>query len=299
MDKVIGDVSVLLENTDAVNLPGTVGFIHGRSKSGGSVEWGHPFMGTGEKIAYIANGTDGVFRDAFADAHRQAYLTLREQGYEFRSRVENAVGAYTVMPDGAGVHVSDLVCQQIARYVDAGASALDGVEKTLTALTSEVVGLVLNRDEPDCITWGRVNFPMFVGFADHGTYMSSTPHAFPEDVKSIKLLNTMSCGRVYKDRLEEKPFLQKIPITNVTPELYRECYDALCKAIAQKEMTCEENDEVLLDILGREICSPYPAVEYEILYDLQKQGRLHINTYRVEGSAPGLTAPQFRMSLKG
>ena len=85
----------------------------------------------------------------------------------------------------------------------------------------------------------------------------------------------------------------------MTPGLYRDCYDDLCKAISEKEMTCEEIDEVMLDILGREICVSYPAVQYEILYDLHCKGKLEIRTYRVKGAIPELTAPQFRMSLRG
>lgn len=299
MDKVIGDTAVLLEKTDCANFPGTTGFIHGRSQSGGSVEWGHPFMGTGEKIAYIANGTAGLFKKAYAEAHRDAYTALREKGYVMRSREESPVGAYTVMPDGSGVHVSDLLCQQIAQYVDDGMDSVAAIEKTLTQLPSEVVGVVLNREEPDRITWARTNFPMFIGIADHGTYMASTPQAFPEDVRQVKLLNEMSSGYVTRDSFMEKPFAAQIPITNMTPGLYRDCYDALCKAISEKEMTCEDIDEVLLDILGREIPVSYPAVQYEILWELQQQGRLQINSYRVKGAVPELTAPQFRMSLRG
>lgn len=298
MDKVIGDVEVLLEKTDCANFPGTTGFIHSRSQSGGSVEWGHPFMGTGEKIAYIANGTAGLFKKAYARAHQDAYTALRAAGYEMRSREESPVGAYTVMPDGAGVHGSDLLCQQIAKYTDDGESTLCAIEKTVTELPSEVVGLVLNREEPDRITWARTNFPMFIGIADHGIYMASTPHAFPEDVGQIKLLNEMSCGCVTCDSFTEKPLARELPITNMTPGLYRDCYDALCNAISQKEMTCEEIDEVLLDVLGRETPVSYPAVEYEILYELHRQGKLEIHTYRVPGAVPELTAPQFRMRMK-
>ncbi len=178
MDKVIGDVQVLLEQTDCASFPGTTGFIHSRSKSGGSVEWGHPFMGTGEKIAYIANGTAGVFKKEFAQAHRDAYTSLLEQGYTMRSREENPIGSYTVMPDGAGVHTSDLVCQKIAQYVDMGNTTMDAIDKTFCELTGEVIGLVLNREEEDRISYGRINFPMFVGFASHGTYLSSTPRLF-------------------------------------------------------------------------------------------------------------------------
>lgn len=299
MDKVIGDLAVLLEKTECVSFPGTTGFIHSRSQSGGSVEWGQPFMDKDEKIAYIANGTAGVFKKDFAQAHRDAYTALLRDGYVMRSREESPVGAYTVMPDGAGVHTSDIICQQIARFVNEGNCAMDAIEKTLTQLTGEVIGLVLNRDEPDRISFGRINFPMFVGFAEHGTYLSSTPQAFPEDVTSVKSLNVLSCGQVYADRLVEKPIAKKIPITHATPEHYKDCYDAVCKAISEKEMTCEEIDEVMLDIMGRDLCAPYPAVQYEILWELERQGRLQISVYRVMGAVAELTAPQFRMSLRG
>lgn len=298
LDKVIGNLDILLKETGCADFPGNVGFIHSRSRSGGSVEWGHPFMGAGEKIAYIANGTSGVFKKKFAQAYGQAYMSLLDRGYGMRSREEKLVGKYTAMPDGAGVHVSDIVCQQIAFYVDEGCSTTDAIDKTMTALTAEVVGLVLNREESDRISFGRVNFPMFVGFSSHGAYLSSTPHAFPNDVYSVKSLNIMSCGEVYCDRVVERPFLRNIPITVPKPSDYRDCYDALCSAISEREMTCEEIDEVMLDILGRDICSPYPAVEYEILWELAQQGRLHINCYRVPGVIPSLTAPQFKMSIK-
>ena len=64
-------------------------------------------------------------------------------------------------------------------------------------------------------------------------------------------------------------------------------------------MTCEEIDEVLLDVMGRELCCAYPQVQYEILWELWQQGRLNIQVYRVKGAIPELTAPQFRMSLRG
>ena len=57
--KLTGDVQRLIDETDAASLPGSIGIIHSRSKSGGSDEWAHPFVGSrdGEaKIAYVANG---------------------------------------------------------------------------------------------------------------------------------------------------------------------------------------------------------------------------------------------------
>ena len=63
--KLTGDVNRLLSETNAADLPGSIGIIHSRSKSGGGDEWAHPFVGlkNGEAVtAYVANGSIGCFR---------------------------------------------------------------------------------------------------------------------------------------------------------------------------------------------------------------------------------------------
>ena len=64
--KLTGDVDRLVALTNALSLPGTVGIIHSRSKSGGGDKWAHPFVGRSPdgsepKIAYVANGASGFF----------------------------------------------------------------------------------------------------------------------------------------------------------------------------------------------------------------------------------------------
>ena len=50
--KVIGNMENLLNETAALNFPGTIGFLHSRSKSGGDIEWGHPFINNTGDLAY-------------------------------------------------------------------------------------------------------------------------------------------------------------------------------------------------------------------------------------------------------
>ena len=61
--KVVGNLENLLNETDVMNFPGTIGFLHGRSKSGGDIEWGHPFMNADNTLAYIANGSAGCYNE--------------------------------------------------------------------------------------------------------------------------------------------------------------------------------------------------------------------------------------------
>ena len=69
--KLVGDLEQLLKDTDAASLPGTLGLIHSRTQSGGGKEWGHPFLG-GQNgrvtTAYIANGSQGMFKDRLDEA---------------------------------------------------------------------------------------------------------------------------------------------------------------------------------------------------------------------------------------
>lgn len=49
--KVIGDVATLIRETDAMDLSGTVGIVHSRSKSSGDVGWVHPFINCTGRMA--------------------------------------------------------------------------------------------------------------------------------------------------------------------------------------------------------------------------------------------------------
>ena len=49
--KVVGDVRRLLETTNAMDLPGNIGVIHGRTPGFGGRSWAHPFLSNDERIA--------------------------------------------------------------------------------------------------------------------------------------------------------------------------------------------------------------------------------------------------------
>ena len=49
--KIVGSVAELVKNTDARDLPGTIGIAHGRTPCGGDATWAHPFVDRHEKLA--------------------------------------------------------------------------------------------------------------------------------------------------------------------------------------------------------------------------------------------------------
>lgn len=54
--KVLGDLDVLLQTTDALNLPGTTGIIHSRPCAD-LLSHAHPFTSQDEQLAAVLNGT--------------------------------------------------------------------------------------------------------------------------------------------------------------------------------------------------------------------------------------------------
>ena len=298
-DKVVGDTQKLLEQTDSANCPGNVGILHGRSKAGGDARWAQPFVGATGKIAYMVNGTVGAFAKCIKTRREEIYMTLKAAGYRCSSCTEGKVGGYGVYPDGCSAHASDVACQQIARYVDCGWTTPAAMGKAYCEIPCEVVGLALNVDEPDRISWVRINYPMFLGFASHGTYMATTPMAFPNDVTRITLLDPLSCGSVLADHYESKPILD-FPgtVAPITPSAWKACYEAVIQNLSEREMDHDELDLLVKPLLGKADCVEEATAEYAILYELQKQGRLLITKSRVPGSFEGLDAPKFRAKLK-
>lgn len=297
MEKGVGSLEMLLDRRDVTQLPGTVGFIHGRSRSSEKDDrYAHPFLGTGGNILYIANGFGGIFKEKSLRSIPEIFAELSGLGYDCTTYMK---GEYKMLPGGAKIHSSDLKCQEITRYVDLGMSAMDAMEKTYCDRPAEVVGLTLNRRTPDRITYARINYPMFVGVADHGIYMATTPQVIPEDARDITLLPPMSCGEIYRDHYVVKPFsAPPAAVAPLTPEVYSRCYTALVEALSQKDMDHDEIDRFLRPMITGGDCPPESALDYMILHDLEKQGRLIIKTQEMPGVVEGTVRTKFIASLK-
>lgn len=297
LEKTVGSVEMLLQRRDVTQFPGTIGFIHGRSRSSELDDnYAHPFEGTGGNILYMANGCGGIFRGMYTEKIPEIYEALTAAGYSCRTLME---GDFKMLPGGKKVHSSDMKCQSITRYIDSGMTTMQAMERAYCERGSEVVGLVLNRKEPDRITFARMNYPMFIGIAPHGIYMATTPQVFPEDAKDITLLNPLSCGEVYKDHYVVKPFAKPLcTVAPLTPAVYADCYHALCDALSQQDMDHDQIDRFLRDRIPGGDCPPESALNYMILHDLEKQGRLEIKLSYMPGVREGTLRPKFTASLK-
>ena len=80
--KVIGDVDTMIQKTDAMDLPGTVGIIHSRScGKAGQENLLHPFLSTDGSIALVSNGTSN--NTAYTDLRAAATIGWRSWAMSF------------------------------------------------------------------------------------------------------------------------------------------------------------------------------------------------------------------------
>ena len=181
------------------------------------------------------------------------------------------------MPDGRYIHSTELKCQMVQKWMDEGMDPRKAVEKAAFVIPSEVVGLGLTVKEPDSILWWRINYPMFAGFADHGIYLATTPQAIPEDARNVTLLQPLSSGRVYRDRIETVPNTKTdITVAPITPGVWKACVEAMETALREKEMHHDALDRLIRPLFPQATCPPESAVDYAIMSQFQNQGKLEI-----------------------
>lgn len=304
--KLTGDLQRLLELTDAAKLPGNIGIIHSRSKSGGGDEWAHPFVGMQKEevvTAYVANGSSGCFAVRNKEYGAMAEK-LSAEGYAMAGSLEMKDNIYPLLSNGTRVHMSDVMCQLITKYILEGADGAAALERAYCEMPGEIVGLLLSLAQPEGIFFSRINRPMMLGFVSHGAYLGTTAMAFPEEVCDVQCLPACSAGCVYKDQVVIKPF-QNPPASvakldaHARYEAYRQISSALkCNLLEEEGISFDKMEEAMKAIFEPADCLPNALAAYEVLYSLKNQGKLEIETCRVPGAGEGMDAPEFRMRIK-
>ena len=298
--KKAGDLQFLLQTTYAADLPGTIGLIHSRTPSGGGDEWAHPFAGSKDgtaMTAYVANGSQGIFADQLPAACQLA-ASLEERGFVFPSRAVGPVGNYPFLPDGSAVHMSDVMAQLITSKIVDGLDVRAAMEQSFCEMPAEIVGLLLSVAEQDCIAWSRINMPMFVAFASHGAYLASTPQAFPQDAGEPVLLPACSSGRIYHDHWSAVPYsAPPAKVASISARVWSSAYTSVTDALKQTSQTMPELARIVKPLFSTADCYPTAAVVYSILYSLQKDQKLSVETsYSIDPNS-GASVPRFRARL--
>ena len=91
--KVTGSLDTLLRETDAADLPGTVGLIHSRT-AGNLVSHAHPFTSEDGDLALVLNGTMREVRcPAFGEESNKIMRTFFERGFTIKTAYEAPANA--------------------------------------------------------------------------------------------------------------------------------------------------------------------------------------------------------------
>ena len=291
--KMRGDFAKLLKETRAGDLMGSTGIIHSRTPSGGDDAWAHPFFTQirGEtEMCYVANGGYGRYHNrkneynAIADA-------LVADGLDIPCKTEQGCEKYNRLASGEFIHMSDVMCQLIYKYKKSGLDTANAMTRAFSQMPSEIVGLVICREDPDRIFFSRINKPMFVGFDCDGAYLASSPTAFPKSVTDYKLLPALSSGVVFRDRYEVFPypaFLEKVRAFNKkTLQNASECILSLLK---EGECGARDMMRALSARMPKNEILQVDAIVYMALDALLKSGRIvkREGTHTVDGQ----TAPK-------
>ncbi|HRU04190.1 MAG TPA: hypothetical protein P5137_00275 [Candidatus Brocadiia bacterium] len=289
--KVVGVTADLRGQTDAEKLPGRVGIAHSRSNSGGGVEWGHPFIACEASLAYVANGSAGVWKDH--PSRLEIPRRLAREGHVYHALSPAAIGDYPTLDDGRGVHMSDVMAHLVEDALRRTGEPEAAIATALLEMPSEIVGLFVAPAHPDAVYGARRNFPACVGMDDDGAYIASSPEGLPCSVRWWTWVPPSSSFTVKQGRLSVSPLGQASAA--IVDDVDRaEAREALVKAMSQgKALHMEE----LLKVVDPLSASLAPKVRYDPVYEvlapLTRSGRVRRTVARVEGAAPGVTGVRF------
>ena len=288
--KVIGAVGELLKQTDAMELPGTVGIIHSRSEGFGDVHWGHPFVNPDENIAYVLNGHMGDF---YADKanERKVINNLIEQGYDFRTRVSKSVPGMPQLEDGSSIHMSEAMCLQVDYMRRKSSNMSEALLRAASSYPAEVVGLLLCAETPDSIYVARFNQPLMIGRSQTETFLSTTALAFPENLDSIMQAPIRSVMKFNRDGFEARRLLDKTgAVADIFP-FYEGCQIIEGMLSKDKGHGLQDFKNATAKLWPADMAPQKDMMVYEILRLFKSQGKIRFEQCYVDGKNAKLKAP--------
>ena len=154
-------------------LPGSMGFFHSRTGSGGDVRYAHPFLSHDGSAMLVSQGSAGIFKDqdeiigAIGDS-------LLDEGVVFSSADSTlSIRKYPFTKDGAQVHVSDIVAEYGASNYRKLGDPLAAVRKTATDIKEEAGSLFIFKDRPGHVYVANMNQRMCIHFGEDGAMLAS------------------------------------------------------------------------------------------------------------------------------
>lgn len=290
--KVVGDVDALVKNTDAANLPGTIGFAHGRPDMGGDHEWAHPFADNKARIAYAANGHAGFFDNPQNSQHTRNLL--HQSGAEWRSRKG---GDRSLAPGPDDTHGSEDKALLIGYFMDQGMTAHQALRTAFCRHPGELAALMLDQSRCDTLFAARISQPLMLAATEREMFVATTAMAFPQGgVEWIAPMPALSTAEITDTGISLKPLLPKPgDVADLFP--WHEGETEMRALLAKQPGGCEVQDfkDATTHLWPTSSAPQKDHMVYEILRRWKAAGFIEFNCVRVASTCvDGLSGPRFR-----
>ena len=285
--KVVGDVETLINTTDALYLPGTVGIAH--TRPGGephTYAYAHPFINFEETIAGMTNGTgrgEGLPKERI----QESTTMLEEEGFIFRDIVFNRKSDFPYLKDGS--HVSSVATRTylVDKYIKEGMTTSAAMAKTSSHLYGDSVLGILNLNTPDRFYILRTTRPAISLKTDDGVYVATTRFGFPEDADGeIKMLPLATACEMTKDGVivTNEKLIDCEEVAEITDYTLEEGYKRFTALLKGKKDAPLHFDDLELAVWkdmrdlfdGDHTLIQDGRLVYDILFRLHEEGLLNI-----------------------
>ena len=292
--RICGDSKRLRLETDAENLPGTVGIAHSRTPgTTPTAAWSHPFP-VGDKLAYCANGFSGCFAEW---DHSIKLRELTDAGVKFLSEIDTPqTKPKRALPNGHTVHISEMNAQLLARaHFQGKLPLISALRRMFGEAPSEIVALAIAADEDGSVSALRFNQPLMWCRREDGAFLATSALAFPDELHSMAVpIPPCTTLTMTRERLTIEP------MTEHAEFLCREM--KLLEAAGVMRKTFAERGECTFKELVLEVAKLYPAgrasqraiASYIALAEMLRKGEVEPVPSWVPASLPGAEAPQWR-----
>ncbi len=263
-------------------LPGTVGFFHSRTNSGGDSRYAHPFLSADGSVLLISQGSSGYFK---SDQQKLVEIgnRLLDKNTSFSSADYNAsTQKYPNLKDGSQVHVSDLVTGYAAEVCKRLGDPFAAVRETASLLREEGVSLFIFRDWPEHIYVANMNQRLCLHFQDDGAFLSTCALAMGDTRHRLLEIPPNSVSVVTPSTIKVEQLAPDIVVDTHIPAGVLESFVRYLSRHPSSLLACITDNAVAPHYTGERL-EMRAAVTYDIFEQLYYAGMLKLENIYLPG----------------